>query len=93
MICNIIKLFYKQPRIFNVLSEIHDDTDDQYITDDTATVSTHKTKSILGQDEYDINPPLCCRLLKRVGVCYMIDRFFKKVLIVQELRINSEMNN
>lgn len=77
MICStIIKLFFKQPRIFNDLNKIHDDNNDYYNSDTTA--STYKTKSILGLDEYDAKPPICCRLLKRLGFCYMINRYFRR---------------
>lgn len=37
-----------------------------------------KCKLLLGCDKYDMNPPLCCRLLKRLGICYMINRYFKR---------------
>lgn len=28
--------------------------------------------------DYDIIPTMCCRMLKRIGICYMLGRFFRK---------------
>ena len=52
-----------------------------YIKNNTDSVSNNnckKIKYILGCDEYDMKPPLCCRLLKRLGICFMINRYFKR---------------
>lgn len=37
-----------------------------------------KYLKILGCGKYDAKPPICCRLLKRIGICYMLKRYFKK---------------
>ena len=28
--------------------------------------------------DYDIIPTMCCRMSKRIGICYMLGRFFRK---------------
>ena len=37
-----------------------------------------KVRVLFGCDEFDANPPFCCRLLKRLGFCYMINRYFRR---------------
>lgn len=37
-----------------------------------------KYLKILGCGKYAAKPPICCRLLKRIGICYMLKRYFKK---------------
>lgn len=45
-----------------------------------------KPMKFFGCGKYESNPPICCRMLKRIGICYMINRYFKK----RNARIHSE---
>ena len=52
---------------------------EEIINDDHDAVEYQcKYLKILGCGKYDSNPPICCRLLKRIGICYMLKRYFKK---------------
>ena len=53
-------------------------SDNPIINENNIGNTSLKCKLLLGCDKYDMNPPLCCRLLKRIGICYMINRYFKR---------------
>ena len=38
----------------------------------------YKLQQIFGCNKYQSNPPLCCRILKRLGICAALNRYFKK---------------
>lgn len=41
--------------------------------------TSQKASFVLGYNKkYDLNPPLCSRMLKRIRIYYMLNRFFRK---------------
>ena len=52
-----------------------DISNNEIINEEINDVDDHEEST---SDEYDANPPICCRLLKRIGICYMLKRYFKK---------------
>jgi hypothetical protein len=74
-------LLIKSSKISNIDSNIDYDYDSVLSPcyDETYCYEMNdKTKKIFGCDIYDSNPPLCCRMMKRLGVHYMLKCYFMK---------------
>lgn len=61
--------------IINDEKSVDDNEESNHVDDDQCKC---KYLKILGCGKYDAKPPICCRLLKRIGICYMLKRYFKK---------------
>lgn len=49
-------------------------------------IKSEKVKYLLGCDAYDINPPLCCRIMKWMGITCLFTRYFEKKLSMSHER-------
>jgi len=40
--------------------------------------NNNKINYFFGCDDYESNPPLCCRIMKKIGIYYGINKYFRK---------------
>ena len=61
----------KYSKICNIHYNVPDNESSEYR-------NSIKARVLFGCDEFDTKPPICCILLKRLGFCYMINRYFRR---------------